>query len=156
MDRDFTHYRENGSPVMVDISHKKPTMRVARAAGFVRVGRSTLDLVKQKLLPKGDMFQVAKIAGIMAAKKNADLIPMCHPLPLAFVDVSIELDYDTSGVRVTSEVRLEGKTGAEMEALTAVSIAALTVYDMCKSVEKNIIIEDIKVLEKHGGKSDIA
>jgi cyclic pyranopterin phosphate synthase len=156
MGRDFTHYKENGSPMMVDISHKKPTMRMARASGFVRVGRSTLDLIENKLLPKGDLFQVAKIAGIMAAKKNAELIPMCHPLALSFIDVSVELDYDKIGVRVTSEVRLEGKTGAEMEALAAVSISSLTVYDMCKSVDKNMIIEDIKILEKHGGKSDTA
>lgn len=140
---------------MVDISHKKATMRVAKATGFVHVQKSTIDLIERRLLPKGDLFQIAKIAGIMAAKRNAELIPMCHPLALAFIDVAVELDHNKGGVRLVSEVRLEGKTGAEMEALTAVAIAALTVYDMCKAVDKNMIIEDIKLIEKKGGKSDL-
>jgi cyclic pyranopterin phosphate synthase len=151
---EFSHYSEDGTPVMVDISAKKVTMRTAKATGFVRLQKSTLDLIDRRLLPKGDLFQIAKIAGIMAAKRNAELIPMCHPLALAFIDVTISLDYDASGVLIASEIRLEGKTGAEMEALTAVSIAALTVYDMCKAVDKTMVIEDIKLIEKTGGKSD--
>lgn len=152
--KEFSHYSEDGNPVMVDISAKKVTMRTAKATGFVRLMRETLDLIEKRLLPKGDLFQIAKIAGIMAAKRNAELIPMCHPLALSFIDVTLELDYDTCGVRISSEIRLEGKTGAEMEALTAVSIAALTVYDMCKAVDKTMIIEDVKLIEKTGGKSD--
>ncbi|MBN2158849.1 MAG: cyclic pyranopterin monophosphate synthase MoaC [Spirochaetes bacterium] len=153
---EFSHYSEDGTPVMVDISSKKVTMRSARAVGFVRLQAATLDLINRKLLPKGDLFQIAKIAGIMAAKRNAELIPMCHPLPLSFVDVSIELDYKKGGVRLASEVRLEGKTGAEMEALMAVAIAALTVYDMCKAVDKTMVIEDMTLVEKRGGKTDIS
>ncbi|HOT45302.1 MAG TPA: cyclic pyranopterin monophosphate synthase MoaC [Spirochaetota bacterium] len=152
---EFSHYSEDGNPVMVDISVKKATMRTAKATGFVKLQKSTLDLVDRRLLPKGDLFQIAKIAGIMAAKRNAELIPMCHPLALSFIDVTIELDYDAGGVRIRSEIRLEGKTGAEMEALTAVSIAALTVYDMCKAVDKTMVLEDIKLVEKTGGKSDL-
>lgn len=151
---EFSHFSEKGEPVMVDISHKKITMRTARATGFVRMQESTLELIKKRLLPKGDPFQIAKIAGIMAAKRNADLIPMCHPLALSFLDVHLELDTESCGVRINSEVRLDGKTGAEMEALTAVSIAALTVYDMCKAVDKSMVIGDVKLIEKKGGKSD--
>jgi len=151
---DFSHYSKDGTPVMVDISDKKVTARTAKAAVFVRMNRSTLDLIEKRLLPKGDLFQIAKIAGIMAAKRNAELIPMCHPLALSFIDVVLELDYSACGVRISSEVRLEGKTGAEMEALTAVSVAALTVYDMCKAVDKEMVISDIRLIEKKGGKSD--
>jgi len=152
---EFSHYSEDGVPVMVDVSAKKATMRTAKATGFVRLQKSTLDLIDRRLLPKGDLFQIAKIAGIMAAKRNAELIPMCHPLALSFIDVAISLDYDACGVRIGSEIRLEGKTGAEMEALMAVSVAALTVYDMCKAVDKTMVIEDIKLMEKTGGKSDL-
>lgn len=151
---EFSHYSKDGTPVMVDISQKKVTMRTARAVGFVRLQPATLDLIEKRLLPKGDLFQIAKVAGIMAAKRNAELIPMCHPLALSFIDVTIVMDRGKGGVAVNSEVRLEGKTGAEMEALMAVSIAALTVYDMCKAVDKTMVIEDIKVTEKTGGKSD--
>lgn len=153
---DFSHYSKDGTPVMVDISGKKVTARTAKAAGFVRMNKSTLELIEKRLLPKGDLFQIAKIAGIMAAKRNAELIPMCHPLALSFIDVIIELDYTAGGVRINSEIRLEGKTGAEMEALTAVSVAALTVYDMCKAVDKEMVIGDIKLIEKKGGKSDLS
>lgn len=153
---DFSHYSKDGTPVMVDISDKNVTARTAKAAGFVQMSRPTLELIEKRLLPKGDLFQIAKIAGIMAAKRNAELIPMCHPLALSFIDVSIELDYGACGVRINSEIRLEGKTGAEMEALTAVSVAALTVYDMCKAVDKGMVIGDIKLIEKKGGKSDFS
>jgi cyclic pyranopterin monophosphate synthase len=151
---EFSHYSKDGSPVMVDVSDKKTTHRTAKATGFVKLQKGTLSLIERRLLPKGDLFQIAKIAGIMAAKRNAELIPMCHPLALSFIDVTVVLDYDACGVRIYSEIRLDGKTGAEMEALTAVSIAALTVYDMCKAVDKTMIIEDVKLVEKTGGKSD--
>jgi len=152
--KNLSHYTEDGSSRMVDISDKKVTKRLARASGFVRMHKNTLDLIQKKLLPKGNVFEVAKIAGIMAAKKTSDLIPMCHPLSIAHIDIKIEIDKKKVGISLESEIKLEGKTGVEMEALTAVSVAALTVYDMCKAVDKNMIIEDIKLIEKSGGKSD--
>jgi cyclic pyranopterin monophosphate synthase len=150
----LSHYAEDGSSRMVDISDKKITLRTAKASGFVRMQSATLDLIEKKFIPKGNVFEVAKIAGIMAAKKTSELIPMCHPLLISHVDLKIGIDRKRSGVKLESEVRLEGKTGVEMEALSAVSIAALTVYDMCKAVDKNMIIEDVKLIEKRGGKSD--
>jgi len=151
---EFSHYSKDGSPEMVDISGKKETERLARATGFVKMQRSTIDLIEKKLLPKGNLFEIAKIAGIMAAKKNSELIPLCHPLALSYIDVSLHIDHEAGGISLNSEIRLSGKTGAEMEALTAVSVAALTVYDMCKAVDKAMIISDIKLVEKKGGKSD--
>lgn len=153
---ELSHYSEDGSSRMVDISGKSITLRTAKASGFVRMQPATLDLIEKKLMPKGNVFEVAKISGIMAAKKTSGLIPMCHPLLISHIDVKISLDVKRSGVEIESEVRLEGKTGVEMEALTAVSIAALTVYDMCKAVDKKMVIEDIKLMEKKGGKSDFS
>ena len=150
----LSHYTEDGSSRMVDIGDKKVTKRLARASGFVRMQQATLELIQKRLIPKGNVFEVAKIAGIMAAKKTSDLVPMCHPLSIAHINIKIEIDKEKVGILLESEVRLEGKTGVEMEALTAVSVAALTVYDMCKAVDKNMIIEDIKLIEKSGGKSD--
>lgn len=152
--KNLSHYTEDGSSRMVDISDKKVTKRLARASGFVRMQQATLELIQKRLIPKGNVFEVAKIAGIMAAKKTSDLIPMCHPLSIVHVDIKIEIDKGKVGILLESEIKLEGKTGVEMEALTAVSVAALTVYDMCKAVDKNMIIEDIKLIEKSGGKSD--
>jgi len=141
---------------MVDVSGKAVTSRMARAAGFVRMSANTLDLISRKLLPKGNLFEIAKIAGITAAKKTSDLVPLCHPLAVNFVDVSLKVNMEACGVEIDSEVRIEGKTGAEMEALTAVSVAALTVYDMCKAVDKGMVIEHVRLVEKRGGKSDYA
>ena len=149
----FSHYNADGTAKMVDISGKAITRRFARASGFVKMQKKTLDMIKDEIMPKGNVFEVAKIAGIIAAKKTSDLIPMCHPLSLTHVDLKIGIDDGKTGVFLESEVRLEGKTGVEMEALTAVSIAALTVYDMCKAVDKKMEIEYIKLLEKKGGKS---
>lgn len=140
---------------MVDISGKPVTARTAKAAGFVEMNPETIRLIRERLIPKGNVFEVAKIAGIMAAKKTHDLIPMCHPLQLNFIDVRFEIDEARKGVAIFSEVRLEGKTGVEMEALTAVSVAALAIYDMCKAVDKTMMICDIKLTSKTGGKSDI-
>lgn len=151
---EFSHYSEEGRAVMVDISPKSSSDRYAKAYSFVKMDLSTLDAIKHKLLPKGDIFEVARIAGIMAAKKTSDLIPMCHPLKLDYIDVNIKLDLIKSGVEITSEVKLNGKTGVEMEALTAALVAALTIYDMCKAVDKNMVIEDCRLIEKKGGKSD--
>jgi len=151
----FTHYSNDGSSRMVDISEKKVTSRKARAKGFVKMQQSTLELIEKKLIPKGNVFEVARVAGIMAAKKISGMIPMCHPLLLSFVDIKMAVDRGKGGILIESEIRLEGKTGAEMEALGAVTVAALTVYDMCKAVDKNMIIKDIMIIEKKGGKSDI-
>jgi len=151
----FSHYTDDGSARMVDISDKKITRRLARASGFVRMMPETLDLLEKKLIPKGNVFEVSRVAGIMAAKNTSGLIPMCHPLSITHIDIKIGIDRDRKGINIESEVALEGKTGVEMEALTAVSVAALTVYDMCKAVDKNMIIEGIRLLEKKGGKSDI-
>ena len=145
---EFSHYDEQAKSIMVDISPKISTDRYARACSFVKMDLNTIDAIEKKLLPKGDIFEVARIAGIMAAKKTADLIPMCHPLKLSFVDVSIKIDHDKSGVEIFSEVKLHDKTGVEMEALTAASVAALTVYDMCKAVDKNMIISECRLVEK--------
>jgi len=151
---DFSHYSKDGDSVMVDVSDKKKTSRLAKAAGFVRMDQKTIDLIEKKMLPKGNLFEIARIAGILAAKKTAELIPMCHPLNLEYIEVSVELDKKNKGIEIKSEIRLEGKTGAEMEALTAVSAASLTVYDMCKAVDKKMVIENIRLLKKFGGKSD--
>lgn len=151
---DFSHYNDDSKAVMVNVSGKAVTERTARAHCFVRMNQDTIDAIKNKLLPKGDPFEVARIAGIQAAKRTSDLIPMCHPLHIHYVDVQIKLDIEKSGVDILSEIRLEGKTGAEMEALTSAAVAALTVYDMCKAVDKGMVIEDCRLLEKRGGKSD--
>jgi len=139
---------------MVDVSGKPVTARRAGAEALVRMDRETIRLIREKLIPKGNVFEVAKVAGILAAKRTHELIPMCHPLPLHYVDVSLVIDEKRGGVTVTSEIRLDGKTGAEMEALTAVTVAALTVYDMCKAVDKSMSIEGARLLYKKGGKSD--
>jgi cyclic pyranopterin phosphate synthase len=139
---------------MVDVTSKQDTHRAARATGFVRMKPETLDLIEQDLLPKGNPFEVARIAGIQAAKETSRLVPMCHPLLLTWIDVTCTLDRDRGGVFIASEVRLRGQTGVEMEALTAVSVAALTVYDMCKAVDREMVIEGIEVTEKKGGKMD--
>ncbi len=151
---EFSHYDGEGSSRMVDVSGKPVTSRTASAEAVVRMDQETVRLIKEKLIPKGNVFEVAKIAGILAAKKTHELIPMCHPLQLHFVDISLVIDERRGGVAITSEVRLEGKTGAEMEALVAVTVAALTVYDMCKAVDKSMSIEEGRLLLKKGGKSD--
>lgn len=151
---DFSHYGDDGSSRMVDISSKPVTARTAGARALVRMNPETMRLIRESLIPKGNVFEVAKVAGILAAKRTHELIPMCHPLPLNFIDVKCEIDESRGGVAISSEIRLEGKTGAEMEALTAVAVAALTVYDMCKAVDKTMIIEDTTLVYKKGGKSD--
>ena len=136
---------------MVDVTGKEPTHRVARAEAFVMMSPSTLKLLRGNALPKGNALETARIAGIQAAKKTSDLIPLCHPLPLTHVDVSITIT--RGGVRLESTASTKAETGVEMEALAAAAIAALTLYDMCKAVEKGISIEKVRLLEKTGGKS---
>ncbi|MCL2025730.1 MAG: cyclic pyranopterin monophosphate synthase MoaC [Leptospirales bacterium] len=151
---DFSHYSKDGDSMMVDVSSKEITVRTAKAEGFIKMQPKTLDLIEKRLLPKGNLFEISRIAGIMAAKKTADIIPMCHPLNLSFINVDVEFDRSKEGIHISSEIRMKGVTGAEMEALTAVSAAALTVYDMVKAVDKEMVIEGIRLLEKKGGKSD--
>ncbi len=136
---------------MVDVSGKVETIRVARAEAFVEMSASTVKLLREKAMPKGDPLEVARIAGIQAGKKTSELIPLCHPLPLSHLDVSIEIT--ESGAHIESTARTKAETGVEMEALTAASVAALTLYDMCKAVEKGISIGPVRLLEKSGGKS---
>jgi cyclic pyranopterin phosphate synthase len=137
---------------MVDVSAKSATKRMAVASGRVILGRNTFDLLVDKRLPKGDVLAVARIAGILGAKKVGDLIPLCHPLPLEHIEVEFSFLEDVPGIEITAKASVTAKTGVEMEALTAVSLAALTIYDMCKAVEKGIRISEIKLLEKSGGK----
>ena len=138
---------------MVDIGHKPETERMAIARGEIHMRPETLTLIQQGSLKKGDVFSVAQIAGVMAAKRTSELIPLCHPLPIHQVLVEIKPDSEIPGVSITAEVRTTGKTGVEMEALTAVAVAALTVYDMAKAVEKTMRIQNIHLVEKHGGQS---
>jgi molybdenum cofactor biosynthesis protein MoaC len=148
----LTHFNESGEAAMVDVSEKSNSNRRAVASGKVLLDRETIKIIEANENPKGNPLEVARIAGIMAAKQTADLIPMCHQLPLSKVDIKAEItDY---GVFLQAEVKTNAPTGVEMEALTAVSVAALTVYDMCKAVQKDIEITEIKVESKTGGKSD--
>jgi cyclic pyranopterin phosphate synthase len=149
----LTHLGRRGEARMVDVSGKAVTERVAVAEGRVVMARATLDLVLAGDAKKGDVLGAARIAGIMAAKKTHELIPLCHPLALSKIEIDIAPEPDSSGLRVCATVKLAGKTGVEMEALTAVAVACLTIYDMVKAVERGIRIEGIRLLEKRGGKS---
>ncbi|MGL4320058.1 MAG: cyclic pyranopterin monophosphate synthase MoaC [Paracoccaceae bacterium] len=149
----LTHFDGQGHAHMVDVSGKPVTDRIAVARGAVRMAAETLALITEGRAKKGDVLAVARLAGIMAAKKTADLIPLCHPLPITKVAVDLTLDPTLPGVRIEATVKTSGQTGVEMEALTAVSVAALTVYDMVKAVDKAMVIEAISVILKDGGKS---
>jgi cyclic pyranopterin monophosphate synthase len=152
---ELTHVDESGRARMVDVGGKPDTHRIAVARGQVRMKRETLALIRQNALSKGDALATARVAGILAAKKTADLIPLCHPLMLTHVGVGFELsETEADGmVEITATVETTGKTGVEMEALTAVSVAALTIYDMGKAVDRAMRLTDIRLIEKHGGKS---
>lgn len=152
-DSKLSHIDSSGKAQMVDVGDKPVSKRTAVAKGEVRMLPRTLELIKEGSIKKGDVITVAQIAGITAAKRTADLIPFCHPLPIDHLSLDFELDNDLPGVRITATARSIGKTGVEMEALTAVSIAALTIYDMAKAVEKTMQIQNIRLVEKHGGKS---
>lgn len=149
----LTHFDAQGQAHMVDVSDKPVTARVAVAEGVVRMSADTLALVTAGRAGKGDVLGVARLAGIMGAKKTADLIPLCHPLPITKVALDLVPDTDLPGIRITATVKTGGQTGVEMEALTAVSVAALTVYDMLKAAEKGMEISGIRLLHKEGGKS---
>jgi cyclic pyranopterin monophosphate synthase len=149
----LSHFDAQGQAHMVDVSDKAVTSRVAVAAGWIRMARETYDIIGEGRAKKGDVLGIARLAGIMGAKKTADLIPLCHPLPITKVAVELTLDPDLPGVRIEATVKTTGQTGVEMEALTAVSTAALTVYDMAKAVDKAMEIGGIHVTLKDGGKS---
>jgi cyclic pyranopterin phosphate synthase len=150
---DLTHFDGQGHAHMVDVSDKDVTARVAVAEGHIRMARETFDIIAEGRAKKGDVLSVARLAGIMGAKKTPDLIPLCHPLPVTKVAVELTLDPNLPGVRIEGTVKTTGQTGVEMEALTAVSVAALTVYDMAKAVDKAMEIGGIRVILKDGGKS---
>jgi cyclic pyranopterin monophosphate synthase len=149
----LSHIDETGRAHMVDVGAKPDTQRTAVARGEVLMRPETLALIQAGAMKKGDVLTVAQVAGVMAAKRTSELIPLCHPLPLDHIDVQFELDSALPGVRISATARTTGKTGVEMEALTAVSVAALTIYDMAKAVEKTMRIQNIRLVEKHGGMS---
>jgi cyclic pyranopterin phosphate synthase len=149
----LTHFDEAGNAVMVDVTGKAPTERVATASGRVLMRPDTLALIERRKVAKGDVLSVAQLAGIMAAKRTAELIPLCHPLPLSSVKVELACRPEPAAVEITATCRTVGRTGVEMEALCAVSAAALTVYDMCKAVDRGMRITDVRLRHKSGGKS---
>ena len=149
----FTHFDQAGNAAMVDVSDKPVTARTATARARVLMQPATLAMIEQGSAKKGDVLGVARLAGIMGAKRTADLIPLCHPLPITSVKVDLETDPAASVVEITATVRTTGQTGVEMEALSAASVAALTVYDMCKAVDRSMRIEGLRVIYKAGGKS---
>jgi cyclic pyranopterin phosphate synthase len=153
MTEPLTHFDADGQAHMVDVAAKAETHRVARAGGTIRMLPATLALIAQGTAKKGDVIGIARIAAIQAAKKTSELIPLCHPLPITRVAVEFELDAASSAVRCTATIETVSRTGVEMEALTAVQVGLLTVYDMCKAVDRGMVIGDVRVLEKRGGKS---
>ena len=150
---DFTHFNDSGEAVMVDISDKEITKRTATAVGTIRLSGECFEKVKEGSVQKGDVLAVARVAGIMAAKNTSALIPLCHILPLTGVEIEFRLLEDRFAIEACCKVKTVGKTGVEMEALTGVNVALLTIYDMCKAISKDMVMEQIHLLEKHGGKS---
>lgn len=150
---DFTHFNENGRAKMVDVSEKADTVRTAVAAGRVLVNAETFELIKTGGMKKGDVLNVAQVGGIMGAKHTSDIIPMCHPIMISGIDIDISLCKERHSVEIVATTKCTGATGVEMEALTAVSVAALTVYDMCKAVQRDIVISRVRLLFKDGGRS---
>ena len=149
----FTHFDQNGNAIMVDVTAKADTERIAVATGYIQVNEEVFNAIQNQTAKKGDVLGTARIAGIMAAKKTSDLIPMCHPLPLTGIDITFRLCDAPCRVEIQAAVTCTGVTGVEIEALTAVSVAALTIYDMCKAVQKDMKITNLRLLEKTGGKS---
>lgn len=149
----LNHFDEKGNAVMVDVSEKSETKRVAVAKGSIKVSKEIMNLIKTGNIKKGDVLGVSRVAGIMASKQTSNLIPMCHPLMINGANIDFELDEENSRVIIYGSVKTTGKTGVEMEALTAVSVTALTIYDMCKAVDKRMVIENIHLVSKTGGKN---
>lgn len=148
---DFTHFNDQGRAKMVDVGEKPISRRSATAAGRVLVNRQTFECIRSGGMKKGDVLTVAQVAGVMGAKRTPDMIPMCHPIPMDGINLKLSLDEQRLSVEIQATVTCDGRTGVEMEALTAVSTAALTVYDMCKAVQKDMVITDIRLLKKSGG-----
>ena len=153
MDNKLTHFDNKGNAVMVDVSNKNETERIAIATGTVKASSETIELIKSGQIGKGDVLGVARVAGIMAMKNTSNLIPMCHPVMITGSSIDFEIDSEKNEIRITATSKVVHKTGVEMEALTGVSIAALTIYDMCKAVDKRLVIGDIHLVKKLGGKS---
>jgi cyclic pyranopterin phosphate synthase len=153
MNSPLTHFDPHGQAHMVDVAAKAETHRVARATGLIRMQPATLQLVQQGSAKKGDVIGIARIAAIQAAKRTSELIPLCHPLPLTRVSVEFRIDDDACAVHCTVQAETVGRTGVEMEALTAVQVGLLTIYDMCKAADRGMVIDAVRLLEKHGGKS---
>lgn len=153
METGLSHFDEKGNAIMVDVSHKQTTYRTAVAAGEIHVGKEILAAVKGGEVQKGDVLLVARVAGIMGVKRTSELIPMCHPLPVQKCSIDYHLDEDAGVIQAVCTVKTEGKTGVEMEALTGVQIALLTIYDMCKAIDKHMVISNVHLIEKTGGKS---
>jgi len=149
----FSHLDDTGGISMVDVASKRASMREAVAVATVRMSPGTLAKLVERALPKGDVLTTAKVAGVLAAKQTPNLIPLAHPLSITSVDITFDLDQNSGTIEVRSIVRCEGKTGVEMDAMTACAVAALTIYDMCKSAEKGIVIESLQLMHKSGGKS---
>lgn len=155
LDNKLSHFDEHGNAVMVDVSGKKDTIRTALAEGKIIVNKPIIDAILGKQVEKGDVLGVARVAGIMAVKRTPDLIPMCHPLNIQKCAIDFEIDKENSMIKVICQVKTEGKTGVEMEALTGVQVTLLTIYDMCKAINKSMKITDIQLVEKTGGKSGL-
>lgn len=152
---ELTHINEQGRAKMVDVSEKEETTREAVAYGNVYMKKETLERIKEGTIKKGDVLSVAQVAGIMGAKKTSDIIPMCHPIMISGCDIKFILNFDKSRIEITATVKNTGQTGVEMEALAAVTIAGLTIYDMCKAIDREMIISDVMLMKKSGGKSGI-
>lgn len=150
---ELTHINEQGRAKMVDVSDKQETVREAIAFGCVIMKRETLEKIREGSIKKGDVLSVAQVAGIMGAKRTSDIIPMCHPIMISGCDINFLLNFEENKVEITAKVKNTGQTGVEMEALTAVSIAGLTIYDMCKAIDKEMIVSDVMLMKKSGGKS---
>lgn len=151
----FTHFNQDGEAIMVDVSQKDIIMRIAIAEGSIKVNQEVFRSIKEQTNKKGDVLAVARIAGIMAAKKTSDMIPLCHPLFITKVTIDFELDEENYMIKAIATTKVNGKTGVEMEALHAVSVTLLTIYDMCKAIDKSMEIADIRLLHKEGGKSGV-
>ena len=150
---ELTHFDSNGNAIMVDVSQKNETERIATACSIISISKETLECIKNNKIGKGDVLGVARVAGIMAAKKTSDLIPMCHPLMITKCNIDYEIDDIENNIKILATVKVVGKTGVEMEALTAATVCALTIYDMCKAIDKKMVIENTFLLNKIGGKS---
>jgi len=152
---ELTHINEQGRAKMVDVSEKIDTVREAVAVGSISMKRETLEKIKNGSISKGDVLSVAQVGGIMGAKSTSQIVPMCHPIMISACDISFKIDLENDKIEITATTRTVGKTGIEMEALTAVSVAALTIYDMCKAIDRDMVINSIKLIRKSGGKSGI-